>query len=90
MAAGEDHAARIEGAHEVGVHVVRMKLAIDPGFAHAARDQLRHLRAEIENEDTVEGGRKARGARREGVRGISCLVPRASRLIQRGNSVPPW
>jgi galactose-1-phosphate uridylyltransferase len=28
-----------------------MDLAVDPGLAHPARDQLRILRAEIEDED---------------------------------------
>ena len=30
-----------------------MDLAIDAGLAHPARDQLRHLRAEVDDEDDV-------------------------------------
>ena len=30
-----------------------MDLAIDAGLAHAARDQLRHLRTEVDDEDEV-------------------------------------
>ncbi len=36
-----------------GIGVERKDLAIDPGLAHAPRDQLRHLRAEIENKNAV-------------------------------------
>ena len=42
-----------EVAHEGVADVAGMDLAVDPGFAHAARDQLRVLRAEIEDEDLV-------------------------------------
>ena len=44
-------ARRREFTDEGVGHVVRMQLAIDTGFAHAARNQLRILRAEIEYED---------------------------------------
>ena len=40
-----------EVADELVGDVVRMDLAVDVRFAHAARDQLRVLRAEIEDED---------------------------------------
>ena len=41
-------------ARTVGVaHVPGMDLAIDAAFAHAARDQLRVLRAEVEDQDAV-------------------------------------
>ncbi len=46
-----------------------MDLAIDAGLAHAARDQLRHLRTEVYDEDgvmlhDVPFGRKRDGAQR--------------------------
>ena len=52
-AAGEDHAARTEGAHRGVAHVPGMDLAVDAELAHAARDQLRVLRAEVEDQDAV-------------------------------------
>ena len=53
VAARQDHALRRKVAHKRVVNVVRVKLAIHPGFAHAARDQLADLRAEVENQDSV-------------------------------------
>ena len=81
VAAGQDHAARIERPHEIGVYVVRMQLAIHPAFAHAARDQLGDLGAKIEDEDLVQGSRRRRGARTGG--------PDLPVVIQRGNSALP-
>ena len=52
-AAGEDHAFRAEGRESFFGEVERRDLAIDAGFAHAARDQLRHLRPEVDDEDAV-------------------------------------
>ena len=40
----------------VGARVEGMDLAIDAALAHAPRDQLRHLAAEIEDEDAVGHG----------------------------------
>ena len=40
-----------EVADERVADVAGMDLAVDAGFAHAARDQLRVLRAEVEDED---------------------------------------
>ena len=51
--AGEDDAARAEGAHFVAVHVPRQDLAVDAALAHAPRDELRVLRAEVEDQDPV-------------------------------------
>src|SRR6266571_3257047 len=52
-APGEDDAARGEAADEFLVDVEGMQLAVDPRLPDAARDQLRVLRAEVENEDLV-------------------------------------
>ena len=67
-----------------------MDLAIDAGLAHAARDQLRHLAAEIDDEDGVgmcgvlHGGRlKKRVSRRNGLR------ERSSRLIHAAHGAIP-
>jgi hypothetical protein len=51
VAAGQDDSARRELANEAVAHVAGMNLAVDPRLAHAARDQLRVLRAEIEDQD---------------------------------------
>src|SRR3989304_5502837 len=49
--------------HRLGPHrrkrfrgfLIRNDLAIDPLLAHAARDELSHLRAEVDDEDFVVG-----------------------------------
>src|SRR6185295_4736813 len=51
VAAGENDSAGAEAAHEVVGDVVGMDLAVDPGFAHPAGDQLGVLGAEVEDED---------------------------------------
>jgi hypothetical protein len=51
MAAGQDDALRAELPHERVRHIGRVDLAVDPRLAYAARDQLRVLCAEIEDED---------------------------------------
>ncbi len=53
--AGEDDPARRELADEAVGDVVGMKLAVDVLLAHPARDQLRVLRAEVEDQDAVVG-----------------------------------
>ena len=49
--AGQNDAARCEGADEVIADVVRMDLAVDVRFSEAARDQLCVLRTEVEDQD---------------------------------------
>ncbi len=51
--ARQDDAARTKGAHRLAPHIPRMDLAVDAEFAHATRDQLRVLRAEVEDQDPV-------------------------------------
>ena len=53
VAAREDDSLRRELAHELVADVVRMDLAEDVRLAHAPGDQLRDLRAEIEDQDLV-------------------------------------
>jgi hypothetical protein len=53
VAAGQDDALRRELAHEGVGDVVGVDLAIHLRLAHAARDQLRVLRPEIEDQDPV-------------------------------------
>ena len=66
----KDDSLRRELADERLAHIERMKLAIDLLLAYAARNQLRQLRSEIEDEDflvthggslssTTKGGRAA-------------------------------
>ena len=55
-AAGEDDAAGREAADESVVHGAGMDLAVDAVLAHAARDQLGVLRAEIEDQDALGHG----------------------------------
>ena len=50
---GEHDSARAEGAHFVAIHVPRQDLAVDAALAHAAGDELRVLRAEVEDQDAV-------------------------------------
>ncbi len=52
-AAGQDDAARLELADEAVGDVVRVQLAVHVRLAHAPRDQLGVLRAEIEDQDLV-------------------------------------
>ena len=54
--AGEDHAFGFELAQRRLRLLKRHDLAIDPLLAHAPRDQLGHLRAEIDDEDLVVHG----------------------------------
>ena len=67
--AGEDHALRPHGREGFGGLVEGMDLAIDAGFAQSPRDQLRHLRPKIDDQDGVVMGRvmmrrlRARGSR---------------------------
>ena len=54
--AREDDALRRERADEIVVDVERVDLAVDVRLAQAARDQLRVLRAEVEDQDLRVGG----------------------------------
>ena len=51
--AGQDHGLGRELQKSLFRQLERRDLAIDAGLAHPARDQLRHLRAEIDNEHLV-------------------------------------
>ncbi|MND45787.1 hypothetical protein D3C80_366510 [compost metagenome] len=55
-AAGEDHALGLKLLKRLCGILKRMDFAIDPGFADAARNQLRHLAAEIDDENAVGMG----------------------------------
>ena len=48
--AAEDQRVRVARAHLLGRHRVRNELRVDAALAHAARDQLRVLPAEIDDE----------------------------------------
>ena len=50
--------------------IERRDLAIDAGLAHAARDQLRHLAAEIDDEDGFVGLNRHGGALRSGASAV--------------------
>jgi len=54
--AGEDHALGLELLKRLCGILKRVDFAIDPGFADAARNQLRHLAAEIDDENAVGMG----------------------------------
>ena len=77
-AAGEDHAARPEGAHLGVAHIPGMDFAVHAQFADAAGDELRVLRAEVEDQDAVVG----RGRHRFCLV-VSALNRRALPAIQR-------
>ena len=50
-AAAEHERVRVPGAHRLGRDRVADELGVDAALAHAPRDQLRVLAAEVENED---------------------------------------
>ncbi len=52
-AAGQDHGFGLDGVEGLFRRLERRDLAIDARLAHAARDELGHLRAEIDNENLV-------------------------------------
>jgi len=52
-AARQDDAARAEGTHRLVACVPRVDLAVDAELAYATSDQLRVLRAEVEDQDPV-------------------------------------
>ena len=54
-AAGQDDALGIEPLERFGGGVEGRDFGIDSGFANAARDQLRDLAAEVDDEDGFSG-----------------------------------
>ena len=52
---------RVEGAHGLEAEVARLDLAVDVLLADAARDQLRELGAEVEDQDAVPLGGEVGG-----------------------------
>ena len=52
-AAGQDHRLGLQPRERFARLRERVDFAIDAGLAHAPRDQLRHLRAEVDDEDEV-------------------------------------
>ncbi len=51
--AGQDHRLGRQRGKGLGGLLKRRDLAIDAGLAHAPRDELRHLRAEIDDQHLV-------------------------------------
>jgi hypothetical protein len=51
--AGQDDSLGSKGTQRGGVHVPGVDLAVDAELAHAPGDQLRVLRAEVEDQDAV-------------------------------------
>ena len=83
VAARQDDAPRRERADERVVHVPGMDLAIDVRLAQAARDQLRHLRAEVEDQDAgVASVRAWRRRRSEKAGGIGPACARGLRRVR--------
>ena len=54
--AGKYDPCRVEITNEIYIDIIRMQLAVNVGFTDAARDKLRVLRAEIEDQDFFMGG----------------------------------
>jgi hypothetical protein len=76
-AAGEDHAAGAERLDRGGGGAPAVDLAVDAEFAHAPRDELRVLRAEVENQDALGVDIGAhRGVLRAGNKRGACSAPR--------------
>ena len=77
--AGQDHRLRLEPRERFGRLRERMDLAIDARLAHAPRDQLRDLRAEVDDENEVMGHGASCGAKRPGAQWRSakgCMTAR--------------
>jgi hypothetical protein len=51
--AGQYHAVGMKHAPRVLVHVIGMNLTLHPDFTHPARNQLRVLGTEVQDEDSV-------------------------------------
>src|SRR5262249_30304792 len=88
-AAGEDDAARAEGAHRRLTHVPRMYLAVHPELAHPPGDQLRVLRAEVEDQDALRVDVRVRGCIGGGGTG-SWNARHGSNFRTPGSWAPPW
>ena len=89
--AREHDAAWCECANELVAHVVRVNLAVDVRLAQAPRDELRVLRAEIEDQDpAVRRGSHGVSRERQRVSALTggdgsmlqprCLTPCSTRL----------
>ena len=78
MAARQHDALRREAADEVVGDVVRMDLAVDLRLAHASGDELRDLRAEVEDEDLVVMHRGAGASGRRVQRDEAVAAPGAA------------
>jgi hypothetical protein len=85
VAARQDDAARAEAPDEFRRHVAGMDLAVDACLADPARDQLRDLRAEIENQDLLVLHRGRPG--RESL--LKCRGRRAGRVNRCGSWALP-
>ncbi len=87
-AAREHDALRREAADEIVADVVRMDLAVDVRLAQAARDQLRVLRAEVEDQDPGvrrSGHRRSARNTKAGLRRLRAY----RRVTRRGNWALP-
>ena len=69
-AAGENHRLRLHLVEGLFGLVERDDLAIDAVLAHATRNELRHLAAEVDDENLVM--RRGHGGRRRGAVGLCC------------------
>src|SRR5262249_53221367 len=87
--AGKDHALRAEVAHEGIRDVVRMDLAVDLCLAHAARNQLRVLRAKVEDQDFFVPCGRLCGSGGNGSAGLG-LAHRSSAVTRLGSWALPW
>src|SRR4029077_13599912 len=86
--AGENHAARTKVTYLRVAHIPGVDLAVDAELAHAPRDQLRVLGAEIQNEDAV--GVDIRVRSRGGSSGGRAGNARHRHLRTPGSWVLPW
>src|SRR5262249_2206673 len=88
-AAGENHAARGERTHLRVTDVPGVDLAVDAELAHASGDELRVLRAEIEDQDAMRMNVGVRSGGR-GVDSGSGNARHRDRFRTPGSWVPPW
>jgi hypothetical protein len=84
--AREDDALRLEVADELLGDVIGMQFAVHLLLAHAASDQLRDLRAKVENQDLLMGHRAASND----TGGLPPPADRRVLLNRRDNWELPW
>jgi len=88
--AGENHATRGKGTHLRVADVPRVDLTVDAELAHAPGDELRVLRAEIQDQDAMRVDVEVRRRPWGHARCSSGNARHRDRFRTPGSWVPPW